>query len=69
MKLSKTFSTRFGWNHPESSTNPPKNAYNQVEYTQWKAKEFEFHTGEVLAELSVGYTTIGNPMGIPVLGR
>jgi homoserine O-acetyltransferase len=33
----------------------------------WTAKNFRFHTGEVFPELKIGYTTIGNPNGIPVL--
>ncbi len=33
----------------------------------WIAKDFRFHTGEVFAELTIGYTTIGDPGGIPVL--
>ncbi|CAN1556063.1 MET2 Homoserine acetyltransferase [Burkholderiaceae bacterium] len=27
----------------------------------WVAKDFRFHTGEVMPELKVGYTTLGNP--------
>src|ERR1700754_3379967 len=33
----------------------------------WVAKDFKFHTGEVMPELRVGYTTIGEPSGQPVL--
>jgi homoserine O-acetyltransferase len=33
----------------------------------WTAKDFRFHTGESLPELKIGYTTLGNPSGIPVL--
>ena len=33
----------------------------------WVAKNFRFHTGEVMPELKVGYITIGDPSGIPVL--
>jgi homoserine O-acetyltransferase len=33
----------------------------------WVAKEFKFHTGEVLNEVKLGYTTLGEPTGIPVL--
>ncbi len=33
----------------------------------WTAKNFQFHTGEVLPEMKVGYITIGEPSGIPVL--
>jgi homoserine O-acetyltransferase len=30
-------------------------------------KDFRFHTGEVLPELKIHYTTLGNPKGTPVL--
>jgi homoserine O-acetyltransferase/O-succinyltransferase len=33
----------------------------------WVARDFKFHTGEVLPELRLHYTTIGNPGGIPVV--
>ena len=33
----------------------------------WIAKDFRFHTGEVLPELKLAYTTIGAPGGEPVL--
>jgi homoserine O-acetyltransferase len=33
----------------------------------WVARDFKFHTGEVLPELRVHYTTVGNPSGQPVL--
>ena len=33
----------------------------------WVAKNFRFHTGEVMPELKLGYITIGDPSGIPVL--
>ncbi|MBV9347486.1 MAG: alpha/beta fold hydrolase [Pseudolabrys sp.] len=33
----------------------------------WVAKEFKFHTGEVLPEVRLAYTTIGEPSGIPVV--
>jgi homoserine O-acetyltransferase len=31
------------------------------------ARDFRFHTGEVMPELRLGYLTIGEPSGIPVL--
>lgn len=34
---------------------------------QWIARDFKFHTGEVLPELRITYTTIGEPSGQPVL--
>ena len=33
----------------------------------WIAKDFRFHSGEVMPELRVHYTTIGSPTGEPVL--
>jgi len=34
---------------------------------EWVAKDFKFHTGEVMPELRLAYTTIGDPSGHPVL--
>jgi homoserine O-acetyltransferase len=34
---------------------------------EWIAKGFKFHTGEVMPELRIGYTTVGEPSGQPVL--
>src|SRR4051812_38499694 len=33
----------------------------------WVVRDFKFHTGEVLPELRVAYTTVGSPSGEPVL--
>ena len=33
----------------------------------WFAKDFRFHTGEVMPELRVHYTTVGAPSGEPVV--
>jgi homoserine O-acetyltransferase len=33
----------------------------------WIAKNFKFHTGEVMPEVRLAYTTIGEPTGIPVV--
>src|SRR5471032_2514483 len=33
----------------------------------WVARDFKFHTGEVMPELRLHYTTIGEPSGQPVL--
>ena len=33
----------------------------------WAAKDFRFHTGEVMPSLNIGYTTLGNPAGEPVV--
>jgi homoserine O-acetyltransferase len=34
---------------------------------EWIAHNFKFHTGEVLPEVRLHYTTVGNPSGMPVL--
>lgn len=34
---------------------------------EWIAKDFKFHTGEVMKELKLHYTTVGDPKGEPVL--
>jgi homoserine O-acetyltransferase len=34
---------------------------------QWVVTDFRFHTGEVLPQLRLGYTTVGEPTGIPVV--
>ena len=39
---------------------PPKDA-------DWVARDFRFHTGEVMPELRIHYKTIGDPSGEPVL--
>ena len=33
----------------------------------WTARDFRFHTGEVMPELKLGYATVGDPKGLPVL--
>lgn len=33
----------------------------------WVARDFKFHTGEVIAELKLAYTTVGEPTGEPVI--
>jgi len=33
----------------------------------WVAHNFKFHTGEVMPELRLHYTTVGDPKGVPVL--
>jgi homoserine O-acetyltransferase/O-succinyltransferase len=33
----------------------------------WTVKDFKFHTGQVLPELKLAYTTVGEPSGEPVL--
>jgi homoserine O-acetyltransferase len=34
---------------------------------EWVAKDFKFHTGEIMPELRLAYTTVGEPSGQPVL--
>src|SRR5215470_51964 len=34
---------------------------------EWIARDFRFHTGEVMPELRLHYTTVGEPSGEPVL--
>jgi homoserine O-acetyltransferase len=34
---------------------------------EWVIRDFKFHTGEVMPELRVGYTTVGEPTGEPVV--
>src|SRR5512143_1789783 len=41
--------------------------YPQPKQGDWIAKDFKFHTGEVMPELRLHYTTIGEPSGQPVL--
>ena len=49
-----------------SFTAPAQN-YPAPRQAEWIAKDFKFHTGEVMPELRIGYTTIGEPSGQPVL--
>src|SRR3954469_13234549 len=41
--------------------------YPTPRQSEWVARDFKFHTGEVMPELRMSYTTIGNPAGQPVL--
>ena len=41
--------------------------YPAPKEAQWAAKDFRFHTGEVMPELRIDYRTIGEPTGEPVL--
>jgi len=41
--------------------------YPPAKEADWSVKDFRFHTGEVLADLRIHYTTIGSPAGEPVL--
>jgi len=33
----------------------------------WVAKDFRLHTGEIMPSMNIGYTTLGNPSGEPVV--
>lgn len=41
--------------------------YPQQKEGQWVVKDFRFHSGEVLPEMRLNYTTLGAPTGEPVL--
>src|SRR5512147_2266503 len=41
--------------------------YPASKEANWIARDFRFHTGEVLPELRIHYTTLGEPSGEPVL--
>ena len=41
--------------------------YPAPKQATWTAHDFKFHTGEVMPELKLAYTTIGDPKGQPVL--
>ncbi len=41
--------------------------YPQPVEGSWVAKDFKFHTGETFKELKIGYQTVGEPSGLPVL--
>ena len=41
--------------------------YPAPKESQWIARDFRFASGEVMPELRIHYTTIGNPSGEPVL--
>ncbi|MCA3418315.1 MAG: alpha/beta fold hydrolase [Roseomonas sp.] len=45
----------------------PAAPYPEPREAIWVARDFRFNTGEVLPELRLGYLTIGDPSGIPVL--
>ena len=47
---------------PTQASPPP-----QPKEGTWIAKDFRFHTGEVMPELRLHYTTVGAPTGEPVL--
>lgn len=46
---------------------PAAAQYPEPREAVWVARDFRFHTGEVMPELRLGYLTIGEPSGTPVL--
>jgi homoserine O-acetyltransferase len=45
----------------------PAQNYPAPKQGEWVAKDFKFHTGEVMPEVRIAYTTVGEPSGQPVL--
>ena len=41
--------------------------YPAPQQGQWTARDFRFQSGEVMPQLRLAYTTVGNPQGEPVL--
>src|SRR5262245_12866410 len=41
--------------------------YPAPKEADWVARDFKFHTGEVIPELKLHYITIGEPSGTPVV--
>jgi len=50
-----------------ASTSAMAADYPAPKQGDWIAKDFKFHTGEMMAELRLHYTTVGEPTGQPVL--
>ncbi|MCA3414462.1 MAG: alpha/beta fold hydrolase [Roseomonas sp.] len=46
---------------------PAAAQYPEPREATWVARDFRFHGGEVMPELRLGYLTIGEPSGTPVL--
>jgi homoserine O-acetyltransferase len=41
--------------------------YPALKEGEWVARDFKFHTGDVMPELRLHYITVGEPSGQPVL--
>jgi homoserine O-acetyltransferase/O-succinyltransferase len=41
--------------------------YPAPKQSEWTVRDFKFHTGEVMPELRLAYTTVGEPSGEPVV--
>jgi len=50
-----------------ASAAPAAAQYPEPREATWVARDFRFHTGEVMPELRLGYLTIGEPSGTPVM--
>jgi hypothetical protein len=50
-----------------AAATPAAAQYPEPREAVWVARDFRFHTGEVMPELRLGYLTIGEPSGTPVL--
>jgi len=50
-----------------ATASPAAAGYPAPRRGEWIARDFIFHTGEVMPELRVAYTTVGAPSGEPVL--
>ena len=50
-----------------AAATPAAAQYPEPREATWVARDFSFHTGEVIPELRLGYLTIGEPSGTPVL--
>lgn len=51
---------------PTAVSHPQQEQIPMQQHT-WVARNFRFHTGEVMPQLKLSYTTVGQPGGIPVL--
>ena len=50
-----------------AAASPAAAQYPEPREATWVARDFRFHNGEVMPELRLGYLTIGEPSGTPVL--
>jgi homoserine O-acetyltransferase len=41
--------------------------YPSPKQADWIARDFKFHTGHIMPEMKLHYTTVGEPTGLPVL--
>jgi len=50
-----------------SAVSAAAQGYPTPKEEDWVARDFRFHTGEIMRELRLHYTTVGEPSGQPVL--